>query len=252
MRYLTALLLVFLSAATTSEGAQSIIKSLLDTSKTIVFIQSETGGIAGGAAKPYLIKETGEILIARDVKGFKYDRVGAGVVIDPSGLILTNAHTVQQAGRITVTLHDQTQLGAELVHLAPDSDFALLKVHPNEPLPAIHFADSDGLDFDHIVYSIGNSELLKNTISEGKIIGFGQAQAGKKPGDPKYDMLEINFGLYKGDSGTPVMNNQGELLGFITAGRSNTNVTYAIPSNVAKKRLQEYQTVLAPSEKSPS
>ncbi len=192
------------------------------------------------AAKPFVVQETGEILIAMAYRGVKYNRTGSGIILHSSGFIAANHHVVDEAGRITVTLPNGTNYEAEIVHKAPESDIAILKIKAPDELISVELADSDTIQLEDKVYLIGNSELIKNTLSEGKITGIGESTNPSENGRKQNAIIEVNFELHKGDSGSPILNQYGECLGIVTAGREGQSATYVIPSNLIKAHFKNY------------
>ncbi|HNV87087.1 MAG TPA: S1C family serine protease [Candidatus Omnitrophota bacterium] len=227
----------------------SVLKAVLDASKSIVSITSEAGGIFGDRPQGAFDKSTGQILIFRKISPVYVSRTGAGFFIDSSGIIVTNAHTVQQAGRIKVVLHDGTQLIGSLIHLVPAMDLAYLQISLPNPIPPVILSDSDRSKLGDSVYTIGNSPVIKGSISGGQINGIGTSKTTPPEIAAGTALFQINFRLYKGDSGCPVFNQRGEVIGLISAQAAQGNLTYAIPSNLIRKGYREYlEKQSAPSD----
>jgi S1-C subfamily serine protease len=164
---------------------------------------------------------------------------GAGIIIDPSGYIVTNTHTILLAQFIFATLHNGTRLPAKIAAIAPNSDFAILKVDPPSPLKAIPWADSDQIKLGDAIISVGNSPLLKETISGGIVKGIGQSQSGSG----SVELIETDFNLYNGDSGGPILDRQGHFLGIIVAKNMRVeHSSWAIPSNKIRQQFLSYLT----------
>lgn len=172
------------------------------------------------------------------VRPVYYKREGAGVIIDPDGIIVTNAHTVQKSGRIRVALHDKTIVDGILLEVHPENDLAFIKIEPPFFLVAVRFADSDQLKPGRKVYCVGNSKLRKNSISEGKVKAIAKRSNTPSKEAHAVDAIQINFDIYEGDSGSPVFDEDGSLLGIMNA-KSNqkTARSFAIPVNVIKSYL---------------
>lgn len=221
------------------DASQSVIKSVLRTNKSVVSILAESGAVVPVAAKPFVVQETGEILVAAAYRGIQYNRTGSGIILHPSGLIAANHHVVDQAGRITVTLHNKSSYEAKIVHRAPESDIAILRIQTPYELVPMELADSDAVELSDRVYLIGSSMLIKNTLTEGKITGLGAAK-NPSSGKKQHAIIEVNFELHKGDSGSPVLNRYGECLGLVTAGREKQSATYAVPSNIISMHFRNY------------
>lgn len=197
-------------------SSTSIIANILNASKAIVQIYARTEGLAstnGGAGMVQMEKS------------------GAGVIIDSSGMIITNAHTVFGARQIAVRLQDGRQFSAAILSASGQDDLALLKIEAEE-LPFSSLADAGILKPGDTIYSVGNSAFLSQTISEGVLLGIGQRSQG--PGTPAAPvLLRINFQVYPGDSGTPIFGGSGELYGIIIGNAGHT--TIAVSSTPIKK-----------------
>lgn len=222
------------SARETAGGGQTDLKAVLSAAGSVVSIQVDTGGMAAGPPQAAFDKSTGMILIARRVIGAQSEKTGAGVVIDSSGLIATNAHTVAQAGRITVTFYNKQTASASIVKIFPEEDLAFLGVTPPYPLPALRFADSEHAVFRMPVYVLANSPMIRGSLSECTVIGLVKGKDGSSNA-----LLRLNIGLYKGDSGSPVLTQNGKLIGLLSAGQTRIPSAFAIASNVIAKHYLE-------------
>ncbi len=226
---MTAILAGSLLSASCLIASESAIQSILESSQAVVGIRAEGAGFFGG-------------------RSVYFQKAGAGVIIDPAGMIVTNAHIVQQGGRITVTLFDETEIQGEIVQLIPEQDVALIRVSPPNPLPYLMFSDSDRVAIGHKAYTIGNSTFVKGSLNGGEISGIG-THRDEKAGQNKTAILQVNFNLYQGDSGCPVMDEQGKLIGLVAAAQANRpDITFAIPSNIIKQIYQDYVRLNGPLE----
>ncbi|HOW36411.1 MAG TPA: S1C family serine protease [Candidatus Omnitrophota bacterium] len=239
--FLIAISLASLSSAIPAKGDVSLIETAQKSLPAIVSVTAEITGIAqGGRPAAAIDKATGRMIILRNVKAAHLKRVGAGVIIDPSGLIATNVHTIANAQKITIAFNDGTQVTAQVVQYFPQEDFALLSINPPYPLSSIEFADSDNIRLGEEVITVGNSELLSQTISGGKIIGIGSHNRQKQEG-VNTDMIQTNINVYKGDSGGPLLNRDGQLLGLMVAGQMDVDrSSFAIPSKKIRMHYLEY------------
>ncbi len=160
--------------------------------------------------------------------------LGSGFVIDPSGLVVTNNHVIADADEITVTLHDDTNLKAEVVGRDLKTDIALLRVKPSKPLIAVKFGDSDGTRVGDWVLAIGNPFGLGGTVTAGIL----SARAREINAGPYDDFLQTDASINRGNSGGPMFNMAGEVIGINTAIYSpsggSIGIGFAIPSNLAK------------------
>jgi serine protease Do len=161
--------------------------------------------------------------------------LGSGFVVDPSGLIVTNNHVIANAEQITVTLSDDTTLQAEVVGRDAVSDLALLKVEPKAPLPSASWGDSTKARVGDWVLAIGNPFGLGGTVTSGII----SATARDIHSGPYDDFLQTDASINRGNSGGPMFNLAGEVIGINTAifspsGGGSIGIGFAIPSAFAR------------------
>ncbi|HEX6995895.1 MAG TPA: DegQ family serine endoprotease [Gammaproteobacteria bacterium] len=156
---------------------------------------------------------------------------GSGFIVDPEGYIVTNHHVVSDAEEIVVTLADGRQLDARVVGDDPQMDLALLEVDADEPLPFVRFGDSDAVRVGDWVLAIGNPFGLGGSASAGIVSARGRdIRSG-----PYDDYLQIDAPINQGNSGGPVFNAAGEVIGVSTAivspNGGSVGIGFAIPSN---------------------
>jgi serine protease Do len=160
--------------------------------------------------------------------------LGSGFVVDPSGLIVTNNHVIANAEQITVTLSDDTTLQAEVVGRDAVSDLALLKVEPKAPLPSASWGDSTKARVGDWVLAIGNPFGLGGTVTSGII----SATARDIHSGPYDDFLQTDASINRGNSGGPMFNLAGEVIGINTAifspSGGSIGIGFAIPSAFAR------------------
>ncbi len=165
--------------------------------------------------------------------------LGSGFIIDPSGLVVTNNHVIDGADEITVTLSDDTQLKAELLGRDPKTDLALLKVDTERDLPFVPWGDSTGARVGDWVVAIGNPFGLGGTVTAG-IISARQRDIRQGPYD---SFLQTDASINRGNSGGPMFNINGEVIGVNTAIFSPTGgsvgVGFAIPSSIAARVIDQ-------------
>ena len=169
---------------------------------------------------------------------------GAGAILDENGVIATNTHVIFGAQYIQVTLQTGEKLNASVLYIAPYEDVSLLKITPPRPLTPIVWADSNLVQLNDEVITLGHSELLKSTISGGHIraIGIRQGDATRTP-----EFLELDINHYPGDSGGPVFTRKGEFLGLMNAKRTDENrACLVVPAN---KVHFAYLSLANPSQK---
>jgi serine protease Do len=169
--------------------------------------------------------------------------LGSGFVISPEGYIVTNNHVIADADEITVNFSDGTALTATLVGTDPKVDLALLKVEPAAPLPFVSFGDSDVARVGDWVLAIGNPFGFGGSISAG-IISAHHRNINSGPYD---DFIQTDAAINKGNSGGPLFNMAGEVIGVNSAIISPTGgsigIGFSIPANLAKgviEQLRQY------------
>jgi serine protease Do len=169
--------------------------------------------------------------------------LGSGFIIDPSGIIVTNNHVIEGADEITVTLHDGTSLKAKLVGHDDRSDVAVLKVTSDKPLPFVPFADSDTARVGDWVLAIGNPFGLGGSVTAGIVSARGR-DIRQGPYD---DFIQTDAAINRGNSGGPLFNMDGQVIGINTAIYSpsggSIGIGFAIPANMAKlvvAQLRDY------------
>lgn len=168
-----------------------------------------------------------------------YHSQGWGVIIDSHGTIVTNTHIIANASHIFVGLSDGTILEAKLVH-SSEADFSFIKIEPPHPLDAITWADSSlaavGMPIIALTYADDSHQHILGGQITNLINGVNSNNV---------ELLELNLDLSKGDSGGPLLDNQGHLLGLIMAKQKNEeNKTYAIASNKIQQEYSQYQQYL--------
>lgn len=177
------------------------------------------GGDGGNAPKP---------------RNRTVNSMGSGFIIDASGLVVTNNHVVENADAIEVKLQDQTTLKAELVGRDPKTDLAVLRVKTDKPLPTVAFGDSDHLRIGEWVMAIGNPFGLGGSVS----LGIVSARNRDINAGPYDDFIQTDAAINKGNSGGPLFNMKGDVVGINTAIFSPTGgsvgIGFSVPANTAK------------------
>ncbi len=169
----------------------------------------------------------------------KVEGLGSGFIIDKSGYVVTNNHVIDGADDIKVTLSDDRELPAKLVGTDPQTDLALLKLDPKGDLPAVAFADSDKARVGDWVVAIGSPFGLGGSATAGIISARGRdIHSG-----PYDDYLQIDAPINAGNSGGPVINAEGRVVGVNTAIYSpnggNIGIGFAIPAREAERVVGE-------------
>src|SRR5687768_3195083 len=177
----------------------------------------------------------------------QFQSAGSGVIFDAkSGYIVTNAHVVENASEITVTLQDGRELKAEVVGRDTLSDVAVLKV-ASETLIQVALGDSTRLEVGDFVVAIGNPFGLQHTVTSGIVSGLGRSGINQ---DGYEDFIQTDASINPGNSGGALVNLRGELIGINSAilSRSggNIGIGFAIPVNMARsisEQLIKYGSV---------
>ncbi len=165
--------------------------------------------------------------------------LGSGFIVDPAGLIVTNEHLVEAAGRITVILQDNSRHRASIVGRDEGSDIALLKIDTARPLPAVRWADSERAKVGDWVIAVGNPYGLGGTVTAGIVSGLGRSL----DDGPYDDFLQIDAPINRGNSGGPTFDLDGRVLGINTAifspSGGSVGIGFAIPASFAKDVVEQ-------------
>jgi S1-C subfamily serine protease len=165
-----------------------------------------------------------------------YHSQGLGVIIDSYGTIATNTHIISNAGHIFVGLSDGTILEAKRVY-SSEADFSFIKIDPPYPLQAVTWSDSSLARAGTPVLGLSNTDDEHQQIQGGEITGLMDGMS-----TDSVELFELNLNLSHGDSGGPLLDNQGHLLGLIMAKRTDQdNKTYAIASNKIQQEYEQYK-----------
>ncbi len=171
----------------------------------------------------------------------EFQSAGSGVIVDArNGYIITNAHVIENATEITVTLLDNRAIKAEVVGADAGSDVALLKVKAAN-LAAMPVADSSRAEVGDFVVAIGNPFGLQHTVTSGIISGLGRSGISR---DGYEDFIQTDASINPGNSGGALVNLKGELVGINSAilsgnGGGNIGIGFAIPSNMVKAIMDQ-------------
>jgi serine protease Do len=168
--------------------------------------------------------------------------LGSGFIIDPAGIVVTNNHVIANAEQITVTLADDTTLQAEVIGRDAVTDLAVLKVEPKAPLPAATWGDSTKAKVGDWVLAIGNPFGLGGTVTSGII----SATARDIHSGPYDDFLQTDASINRGNSGGPMFNLSGDVIGINTAifspSGGSIGIGFAIPSAFARPIIEQLRT----------
>jgi serine protease Do len=165
--------------------------------------------------------------------------LGSGFVISPEGYIVTNNHVIEDADEITVNFPDGNSLPATLVGSDTKTDIALLKVEPKAPLPFVNFGNSDASRVGDWVLAIGNPFGLGGSVSAG-IVSARDRDINAGPYD---NFIQTDAAINKGNSGGPLFNMAGEVIGvnsaIISPSGGSIGIGFSVPSNLAKGVVEQ-------------
>jgi serine protease Do len=177
------------------------------------FFKNHRGGPGGGDLQPH-----------------KTTSLGSGFIVDASGIVVTNNHVIADADEITVIMNDGNKFKADLVGVDKKTDLAVLKFTPNKPLTVVKFGDSDKLRLGEWVVAIGNPFSLGGTVTAG-IVSARNRDISQGPYD---NYIQTDAAINRGNSGGPLFNLDGDVIGVNTLIISPTGgsigIGFAVPS----------------------
>jgi serine protease Do len=160
----------------------------------------------------------------------KTNSLGSGFIIDTSGVVVTNNHVIADADEINVILNDGTKMKAELVGVDKKTDLAVLKFKPTKPLVSVKFGDSDKLRLGDWVVAIGNPFSLGGTVTAG-IVSAKNRDISSGPYD---SYIQTDAAINRGNSGGPLFNLEGDVIGvntlIISPSGGSIGIGFAVPS----------------------
>ena len=161
---------------------------------------------------------------------------GSGFIIDGSGVILTNAHVVDNADRVSVRLKDGRTFDGEVRGVDEVTDMAVVKINTGESLPVAPLGDSEQVQVGDWAIAVGNPLGLDNTVTLGIVSTLNRSSALVGIPDKRLEFIQTDAAINPGNSGGPLLNAQGEVIGINTAIRANAaGIGFAIPINKAKE-----------------
>lgn len=176
--------------------------------------------------------------------------LGSGFIIDKSGVILTNAHVVDQADKVTVRLKDGRALEGKVQGVDEVTDLAVVKINAGGDLPVATLGSSDSLQVGDWAIAVGNPLGFDNTVTLGIVSTLKRSSAQVGIPDKRLDFIQTDAAINPGNSGEPLLNDQGEVIGINTAIRADAaGIGFAIPIDKAKaiaSQLQRGQKVAHP------
>ena len=182
----------------------------------------------------------------KDKPRYKASGLGSGFLIEAKGLIVTNHHVIEGSDEITVTLNDRSKYTATVLGHDAKTDLALLKIEADKPLPFVSFGNSEQARVGDWVIAVGNPFGFGGTFTAGIISARGRdIQSG-----PYDDFIQVDASINKGNSGGPLLNMEGDVIGINTAIYSptggNVGIGFAVPASMAIpiiEQLQKYGSV---------
>ncbi|MEE9313077.1 MAG: DegQ family serine endoprotease [Rhizobiaceae bacterium] len=165
--------------------------------------------------------------------------LGSGVIVDSAGIVITNHHVIKNADEVKVALSDGREYEAEIILIDKKSDLAVLKIAPDEKLPAVTLGDSEALEVGDLVLAIGNPFGVGQTVTSGIVSALARSQRGIK--DFGF-FIQTDASINPGNSGGALVGMNGALIGINTAifsrsGGSN-GIGFAVPSNMVRVVLE--------------
>ena len=168
------------------------------------------------------------------VKAFKSKEIGfgSGVILSADGYIMSNAHVIKDSNKFQVELYDRRHVTARLIGVDNESDLAVLKIEADNLIPAV-WGDSDSIEVGSMVWAIGSPYEFTQTITSGILSGKDRR------GDvyhKKQTLLQTDAAVNPGNSGGPLVDIQGKVIGINTSifGKTFQGISFAVPSSTAK------------------
>lgn len=161
---------------------------------------------------------------------------GSGVLIDPSGVILTNNHVVSELDAVEVTLHDGRKFATADIRRDPKSDIALVKIETKEPLPFVELGDSDAMEVGDRVLAVGAPFGLLESVTSGIVSAKGRKDLKLNQFE---DFIQTDAAVNSGNSGGALVNMEGKVIGLTAAIKTRTGgfqgIGLAVSSNLARR-----------------
>jgi serine protease Do len=162
--------------------------------------------------------------------------LGSGFVIHPSGYVVTNAHVVERSASVQVRLASGRRLAGTVVGRDRRVDLALVKVEAAEPMPVLPLGDSERLSVGELVLALGHPFGLEQTVSLGIVSRKGAPLQAAAPG---FDFIQTDAAVNPGNSGGPLVDMGGQVVGVNTMAARNGSIGFAIPVNLIKALLPQ-------------
>lgn len=211
------------------------------------FNQAVARAMSSATPRPAFTTEVYEIirpsLVRIEVESQKSGEkpsIGTGVIFDDAGHILTNLHVVEEGAKIQITFFDGSESEAEIIGALPEKDIALLnpEIVPDTLIPAV-LAGSGGLRVGDEAIAVGHPFGITNTLTSGVISGLRRSFRSPSTGVEMTDLIQFDAAVNPGNSGGPLLNRRGEVVGIVTAllNPSDANffigIGFAVPIDTA-------------------
>ena len=171
--------------------------------------------------------------------------LGSGFVISPEGRILTNNHVVSGSSQIEVKFSDQSRYTAKVLVRDTANDLALIQIEPKKKLTFLHLGDSDAVQVGQKVLAIGNPFGFSGTLTTGIVSSLGR-EIRTENNPPLEGLIQTDAAINEGNSGGPLLDSQGNVIGINTAilapSGGNIGIGFAMPINRAKSMLEDFRT----------
>lgn len=242
-----------LAQADVAVTADSFVAKAVDkTGNSVVRIDTEkviTRSLDPIFDDPFFRQFFGDQLRSRMPQERTITGQGSGFIIDRSGIILTNAHVVSGADKVTVTLKDGRKFEGQVRGSDQVTDLAVVKINPQgQDLPVASLGDSSSVKVGDWAIAVGNPVGLDNTVTLGIISTLNRPSSEVGILDKRIDFLQTDAAINPGNSGGPLLNGRGDVIGINTAIRADAmGIGFAIPINKAK----ELQSILAQGKEVP-
>lgn len=235
-------------AAVEQAGAHTSLADMVEAvGPSVVQIQvkpRDRDGQTAGSASSELGDRLGE-LFGFDIpdgaapRGHTGSALGSGFIVDSSGLVVTNNHVVDGAREVSVQLSDGRELSGTVLGRDSKTDLAVIRIRDKGPFKAIGWGDSDHVRVGDSVFAVGSPFGLGNTVTAGIVSARGR-EIGAGPYD---DFLQVDAAINSGNSGGPLFDSRGRVIGVNTAIVSptggNVGIGFAIPARMAQKIARE-------------
>jgi len=166
---------------------------------------------------------------------------GSGVIVSSSGRVLTNFHVIEGATDVTLVLSDQRTVNASVVGSDPRTDVAVLQIAGSGVYPSLELGDSSKVQVGHLVVAVGNPFEFQSTVTVGVVSAVGRRGLSRRE---IQDYIQTDAAVNPGNSGGPLVNLKGEIIGINTAIFSkgveqNSGISFAIPSNMVRRIVSD-------------